>query len=84
MRHMPAARLGLWLVIVTGIAFGQAFEVASIRPSGPKSTREATVAPAAGIRPGIHSAGRGPDDLILIAYHVEMFQISSETAAGPG
>ena len=36
------------------------------------------MAPAAGIRPGIHSAGRGPDDLILIAYHVEMFQISSK------
>jgi len=68
----------LSLVILTGTAFGQTFEVASIRLSGPKSIRGSDGGPG-GKDPGRYTFGRANLlDLILIAYRVEVFQVSSK------
>jgi len=75
---MFTARIGLSLFLCTGMAFGQTFEVASIRPSGPKSVRGSDGGPG-GKDPTRYTFGRANlIDLIVIAYHVELFQVSSK------
>jgi uncharacterized protein (TIGR03435 family) len=71
-------RIGLSLFICAGAIFGQMFEVASVRLSGPKSVRGSDGGPGSK-DPTRYTFGRASlHDLILIAYHVELFQVSSK------
>jgi uncharacterized protein (TIGR03435 family) len=71
-------RIALSLFLCTTLTFGQAFEVASLRMSGPKSVRGSEGGPGSKDATR-YSFGRASlDDLILVAYNVELFQISSK------
>jgi uncharacterized protein (TIGR03435 family) len=71
-------RIGLSLIVCAGVMFGQTFEVASLRLSGPKSVRGSEGGPGSKDATR-YSFGRASlDDLILVAYDVELFQISSK------
>ena len=74
---MGIARSGVMLGIIGGLILAQTFEVASVKPSGPNSVRGSEGGP--GTRdPGRYSFGRADlTILIMIAYNVEDFQISS-------
>lgn len=66
------------LLLFTGMALGQSFEVASIRLSGPKSIRGSEGGPGSK-DPTRYTFQRATlTDLILVGYHVELFQISSK------
>ena len=61
----------------TGGAAAPAFEVASIRPSGPHSIRGSDGGPGSS-DPGLYRYGLANLlDLIIVAYEVEVFQVSS-------
>lgn len=76
---MLSARLGLSLFLLPGITFSQSFEVASIRPSGPKSIRGSEGGPGSK-DPTRYTFGRADlEILLLIAYDVENFQVSSKS-----
>jgi uncharacterized protein (TIGR03435 family) len=71
-------RFGISLILCAGLASGQVFEVASIRPSGPKSVRGSDGGPG-DKDPARYFFGRATLlDFILVAYHVELFQVSSK------
>ncbi len=73
-----SSRISLSLMLVAGVAFGQVFEVASIRPSGPKSVRGSDGGPGSP-DPTRYTFGRADlAILIMIAYDVEDFQVSSK------
>jgi uncharacterized protein (TIGR03435 family) len=75
---MSAVRLGLSLFLLAGITSGQSFEVASIRLSGTKSVRGSEGGPGSK-DPTRYTFGRADLlILILIAYDVEDFQVSSK------
>ena len=75
---MSLFRVGLSLFLSTGLAFGQTFEVASIRPSGAKSIRGEEGGPGSK-DPRRYTFGRADLlTLILLAYDVEIFQVSSK------
>jgi len=75
---MLPARLGLSILLFTGIMSGQSFEVASIRLSGPKSIRGSDGGPGSK-DPTRYTFGRADLlILLLIAYDVEEFQVSSK------
>jgi uncharacterized protein (TIGR03435 family) len=75
---MLATRLGLSLSLLTTIALAQTFEVSSIRLSGPKSIRGSEGGPDSK-DPTRYTFGRADlEILIMIAYHVENFQVSSK------
>jgi len=72
------ARTGLSLFLCTGMSFAQTFEVASIRPSGPKSVRGSEGGPGSE-DPARYTFGRANlIDFILVAYHVESLQVASK------
>jgi len=75
---MLSSRISLSLMLVARVAFGQVFEVASIRPSGPKSVRGSDGGP--GSRDALrYTFGRADlAILVMIAYDVEDFQVSSK------
>jgi uncharacterized protein (TIGR03435 family) len=61
----------------TGVAAAPAFEVASIKPSGPQSVRGSEGGPGHS-DPGLYRFGSASLlDLIIVAYDVEVFQVSS-------
>jgi uncharacterized protein (TIGR03435 family) len=75
---MLSVRLGLSLFLLTGMTLGQSFGVASIRLSGPKSIRGSDGGPGSK-DPTRYTFGRADlEILILIAYDVENFQVSSK------
>src|SRR6266700_1776946 len=75
---MPPLRIGASLFRCTGMMSGQIFEVASVPLSGPKSVRGSDGGPGSK-DPTRYAFGRAHlDDLILVAYHVELFQVSSK------
>jgi uncharacterized protein (TIGR03435 family) len=75
---MVRARNGLSLFLWAAVIFGQTFEVASIRPSGPKSVRGSDGGPG-DKDPSRYTFGRATlIDLLVVAYHVEPFQVSSK------
>ena len=80
MAAMRCLRL-VTLVAAAMMVWGQAaeFEVASVKPSGPKSDRDSSGGPGTADpgRYSFHSATLL--DLIATAYHVDYFQISGKT-----
>jgi uncharacterized protein (TIGR03435 family) len=77
---MLSSRIGLSLMLVAGVAVGQVFEVASIRPSGPNSARGSDGGPGSH-DPTRYTFGRAElAILIMIAYDVQEFQVSSKQA----
>jgi uncharacterized protein (TIGR03435 family) len=77
---MLSVRLGLSLFLLSGITFGQSFEVASIRPSGAKSIRGWEGGPGSK-DPTRYTFGEATLlDFICTAYHIEDFQVSSKLA----
>jgi uncharacterized protein (TIGR03435 family) len=75
---MLSVRLGLSLFLLTGMTLGQSFDVASIRLSGPRSIRGSDGGPGSK-DPTRYTFGRADlKILILIAYDVEDFQVSSK------
>jgi uncharacterized protein (TIGR03435 family) len=63
----------------SGGATAPAFEVASIKPSGPHSIRGSEGGPGSA-DPGLYRFGLATLlDLIVVAYHVEVFQVSGAT-----
>jgi uncharacterized protein (TIGR03435 family) len=63
----------------TGGPTTRAFEVASIKPSGPHSIRGSEGGPGSS-DPGLYRFGLASLlDLIMVAYHVRVFQVSSAT-----
>jgi uncharacterized protein (TIGR03435 family) len=76
--NMRSARLCLSLLLFARPIFGQTFEVASIKPSGPKSVRGSEGGPGSK-DPTHYTFGRMHlDDFILMAYRVDLFQVSSK------
>jgi len=84
---MRLVSLGIVFAAVHGVGHSQttepvttAFEVASVKPSGPKSLRGSDFGPGSSdpTRYYFHSASLL--DLIITAYKVEVFQVSSKTA----
>ncbi len=75
---MSLIRPGIIIVGIAGLAWAQmSFEVASIRPSGPKSVRGSDGGPGSK-DPTRYTFGRASLlDFLLVAYHVDTFQISS-------
>jgi uncharacterized protein (TIGR03435 family) len=75
---MLPVRLGLLLFLLNVMTLGQSFEVASIRLSGPKSVRGSDGGPGSK-DPTRYTFGRADlKILVLIAYNVEDFQVSSK------
>ena len=71
-----------WIVplITSGLAFGQTFEVASVKPSGPQSVRGWEGGPGSP-DPGRYVWGAATiQDLIVTAYDLQYFQVSSKLA----
>jgi uncharacterized protein (TIGR03435 family) len=70
--------MGALLFLWAAVTLGQTFEVTSIRPSGPKSVRGSDGGPG-DKDPTRYIFGRASlIDLILVAYHVEPFQVASK------
>jgi uncharacterized protein (TIGR03435 family) len=71
------------IVLAVAVAFAQpqaTFEVASIKLSGPQSIRESAGGPGSR-NPGRYSFGQATVlDLLVVAYGIDRFQISSKTA----
>ncbi|HSU65549.1 MAG TPA: TIGR03435 family protein [Tepidisphaeraceae bacterium] len=75
---MRVARTSFALTLFATVALCQSFEAASIRESGPASVRGSEGGPESG-DPVRYTFGRATlMDFILVAYHVETFQISSK------
>jgi len=75
-------RTGILLAAASALAQAQtggpAFEVASVKPSGPKSVRGSSGGPGTS-DPGRYTFGSATlEGFIAIAYHVDYFQISSK------
>ncbi len=76
---MVSMRIGIALALAAGLAGAQTFEVASVKVSGPQSKRDAGGGPGTS-DPGQFHANASPLLLlILMAYHVDSFQVSSKT-----
>ncbi len=76
--------IALWLAAAaaqaqTGTAPAPAFEVASVKLSGPNSGRHARGGPGTSDPGQYHFDHASPLALIAVAYHVERFQVSSKT-----
>lgn len=73
-------RILIVLAMMAALAHPQAFEVASIKPSGPNSFRGSDGGPGSS-DPTLYRFGRVTVlDLVMHAYHVDPFQVSSKTA----
>jgi uncharacterized protein (TIGR03435 family) len=75
---MLLSRIGLSLMLVAGVAVGQVFEVASVRSSGPNSVRGSDGGPGSRDPTRYTFERAGLAILIMIAYDVEEFQVSSK------
>src|SRR4051794_15894961 len=71
----------LWpALLISTVAWAQAFEVASVRPSG-RDTESVEEGGPGSSDPGRYRyTGATLEDLIVTAYHVEYFQVASKTA----
>lgn len=70
--------VAVWVLAASGFAQGPAFEVASIKPSGPKSVRGSEGGPGSKDPTRYRFQVATLMDFIVIAYHVHGYQVSSK------
>ncbi len=75
---MRLGQIGIVMAVSTGLACSQTFEVASVKASGPKSVRGSEGGPGSSDPSRYRFSAASLLDLIVVAYNVEYFQVSSQ------